>query len=76
MFLSLSSNDFKVCIFVFVLVLLIDDKFLLIGGLRYETYLINMETMEKNIRIFNKNLTYDIFCFLKSEKYIFVGGEK
>ena len=53
-----------------------DDKFLLIGGLRYETYLINMETMEKNIRIFNKNLTYDIFCFLKSEKYIFIGGEK
>ena len=53
-----------------------DEKYLLIGGLRYETYLINMETMEKTIKILNKNLSYDIFCFLKSENYLFVGGEK
>ncbi len=50
-----------------------DDNSIIIGDLNYETYIINIKTMEVTKKIFSKN-ECDIYSILNLEKYLILGG--
>ena len=51
-----------------------DDNSIIIGGLNYKFYIINLKTMEVIKKSFHVS-KYDIYSILNLEKYLILGGE-